>query len=87
MKVIAEDFITSIFSGEKKPLYSKWEVSYKNLYNFEYWEHNKTKTFFYIFGISSSVLIPLALLVDCCCCPILGRSPKKTKPEQKEHKE
>ena len=72
--------MTAINQGEKLALYGRWQESYKNIWNLEYWYHNKMKAYIYAIGLISVVFLPLVIIMD-CFFPLLGRSPN-SKPKK-----
>ena len=50
-----------------------------NLLNVEYWRNNLLKSYIYLIGIITAVLLPIALIVDTFVFPILGRGPHAKK--------
>lgn len=83
---LSEEFMNSIKTNEKLPLYSNpWEF-YKNIGNIEYWMNNLLKAYIYSIGMVSVVVIPTFIVID-CFFPILGRSPaaRKRRTEKTEN--
>lgn len=51
--------------------------------NIEHWMNNLNKAYIYSVGITSAIVIPALLLID-CFVPILGRSPNAKRKRSKQ---
>lgn len=80
---ISEQLVVGVNTGTKLPLYSHWVDALLNVKNLEHWANNKMKAYIYVIGLSSMVIIPLIVLVD-CFVPVLGRGPRQQKREKQE---
>lgn len=87
---ISEDFVKSINSGAKRPLYSSWLDAPRNLLNAEHWLNNMMKAYMYAIGLISLLVLPFITIID-CFFPVMGRGPNAKKRRavqaQKDKKE
>ena len=65
-------------------MYSKWYDAWRNVMNFEHWWNNMLVGYQYAIGIFCLPIIIIALIVDTCIKPLLGRSPNAQRRKKGE---